>query len=149
MVKSSATHSVASDVLFAPRSPVVVDWNASSVAVFELFQIALAADHWQRRCIPHLLLNSLQTAKHTHTHTHTHWILLKQETMSGSGISWDIGPMQVCNSFQTDNHASTPPPLCFLQAGCPSCRPTNSVKALKAFLQTTQVTRIFHSNSPN
>jgi len=32
---------------------------------------------------------------------------------------------------QTDNHASTPP-LSFLQAGCPSCRPTNSVKALKA-----------------
>jgi len=39
--------------------------------------------------------------------------------------------MQVCTSLQTDNHASTPP-LCFLQAGCPSCRPTNSVKALKA-----------------
>jgi len=39
--------------------------------------------------------------------------------------------MQVCTSFQTDNHASTPP-LSFLQAGCPSCRPTNSVKALKA-----------------
>jgi len=32
---------------------------------------------------------------------------------------------------QTDNHTSTPP-LSFLQAGCPSCRPTNSVKALKA-----------------
>ena len=41
--------------------------------------------------------------------------------------------MQVCTSLQTDNHASTPP-LCFLQAGCPSCRPTNSVKALKAHL---------------
>jgi len=39
--------------------------------------------------------------------------------------------MQVCTSLQTDNHASTPP-LSFLQAGCPSCRPTNSVKALKA-----------------
>ena len=39
--------------------------------------------------------------------------------------------MQVCTSLHTDNHASTPP-LCFLQAGCPSCRPTNSVKALKA-----------------
>ena len=39
--------------------------------------------------------------------------------------------MQVCISLQTDNHASTPP-LSFLQAGCPSCRPTNSVKALKA-----------------
>ena len=42
-----------------------------------------------------------------------------------------LGHMQVCTSLQTDNHASTPP-LCFLQAGCPFCRPTNSVKALKA-----------------
>ena len=39
--------------------------------------------------------------------------------------------MQVCTSHQTDNHASTPP-LIFLQTGCPSCHPTNSVKALKA-----------------
>jgi len=39
--------------------------------------------------------------------------------------------MQVCTSLQTDNYASTPP-LSFLQAGCPSCRPTNSIKALKA-----------------
>jgi len=60
-------------------------------------------------------------------------ILLKQLTVSGSGISWAIcmGYMQVCTSLQTDNHASTPL-LSFLQAGCPSCRPTNSVKALKA-----------------
>ena len=42
-----------------------------------------------------------------------------------------LGHMQVCTALQTDNHASTPP-LSFLQAGCPSCRPTNSVKALKA-----------------
>ena len=41
------------------------------------------------------------------------------------------GHMQVCTSLQTDNHTSTSP-LSFLQAGCPSCRPTNSVKALKA-----------------
>jgi len=41
-----------------------------------------------------------------------------------------LGCMQVCTSLQSDNHASTPP-LNFLQAGCPSCRPTNSVKALK------------------
>jgi len=39
--------------------------------------------------------------------------------------------MQVFTSLQTDNHASTPP-LSFLQAGCHSCRPTNSVKAPKA-----------------
>jgi len=42
-----------------------------------------------------------------------------------------LGHMQVSTSLQTDNHASTPP-LSFLQAGCPSCRPTNSVKAMKA-----------------
>jgi len=42
-----------------------------------------------------------------------------------------LGHMQVCILLQTDNHTSTPP-LCFLQARCPSCRPTNSFKALKA-----------------
>ena len=43
--------------------------------------------------------------------------------------------MQVCTSLQTDNHASTTP-LSFLQAGCPSCHLTNSVKALKAVTHT-------------
>jgi len=42
-----------------------------------------------------------------------------------------LGHMQVCTSLQTDkehqHHHSV-----FLQAGCPSCRPTNSIKALKA-----------------
>jgi len=60
-------------------------------------------------------------------------------------IEWQwhqLGHMQVCISLQTDNHASTPP-LKILQARCPSCRPTNSVKALKAYsiLQTNKKTR--------
>jgi len=38
--------------------------------------------------------------------------------------------MQVCTSLQTDNHASITP-LSFLQARCPSCHPTNSIKAVK------------------
>ena len=42
-----------------------------------------------------------------------------------------LGHMQVCTSLQTDNHASTPP-LSLLQAGCPSCRPNNSIKVMKA-----------------
>jgi len=56
-----------------------------------------------------------------------------------SEYQWhQLGHMQVCTSLQTeDNHASTPP-LCFLQAGCSSCRPTNSVKALKAQTWTQQ-----------
>ena len=49
-----------------------------------------------------------------------------------------LGHMQVCTLLQRDNHASTPP-LSFLQARCPSCCPTNSVKALKA-------TQWFHIN---
>jgi len=48
--------------------------------------------------------------------------LVQQEIVSGSGKSWAI-----CKST---SHTSTPP-LSFLQAGCPSCHPTNSIKALK------------------
>ena len=59
------------------------------------------------------------------------WILLKQETVSGSGINWAI-----CKSAPCPRQITTPVPhhhhSVFLQAGCPSCCPTNSVKALKA-----------------
>jgi len=57
------------------------------------------------------------------------WILLKQETVSGNGISW-----AVCKSAPRSRQMTTPVPhhSSFLQAGCPSCRPINSVKALKA-----------------
>ena len=61
-----------------------------------------------------------------------------------------LGHMQVCTSLQTHNHASTPP-LSFLQAGCPSCRPTNSIKALKAKtkrLVNTLKTNLFFVNVP-
>jgi len=53
--------------------------------------------------------------------------------------------MEVCTLLQTDNHASTPP-LSFLQAGCTSCRPTNSVKALKAdVVEIIRLTEIVES----
>jgi len=42
-----------------------------------------------------------------------------------------LGHMQVLHLAPDRYHTSTSP-LSFLQAGCPSCRPTNSVKALKA-----------------
>jgi len=56
------------------------------------------------------------------------WILLEQETVSGSGISWVI-----CKSAPHSRQTTTPAShySVFSQAGCPSCRPTNSVKALK------------------
>jgi len=87
---------------------------------------------------------------HTHTHTHTLLTVFSGTTQVSryqkgktnldftgardSEWQWhQLGYMQVCTSHQTDNHASTPP-LSFLQAGCPSCHPTNSVEALKAFV---------------
>ena len=62
------------------------------------------------------------------------WILLKQQTVSGSGISWAI-----CKSAPRSRQITTPARhhSSFLQAGCPSCRPTNSVKALKANTKST------------
>jgi len=55
--------------------------------------------------------------------------------MMGFGVQWhQLDHMQtICTSLQTDNHASTPP-ISFLQAGCPSCRPTNSINTLKAHI---------------
>jgi len=51
-----------------------------------------------------------------------------------SGWLWhQLDHIQICTLLQTGNHASTPP-LSFLQAGCPSCHPTNSVKVLKAMI---------------
>jgi len=46
-----------------------------------------------------------------------------------------LSHMQVHTLLQTDNHASTQHSS-FLQAGCPSCRPINSIKALKADYNT-------------
>ena len=124
--------------------PMVARWCAS-------------LDEWQLEYQP--AWNCHNSNRYTHTHTRLMalcrglprwagtrkvkpiWILLKQETVDGSGISWAI--MQVCTSLQTDNHTSTLPLLCFLQASCPSCRPTNSIKALKA----TDKSRIFIGNS--
>ena len=104
--------------------------------------------HQQRRC-RQLCTGHVHGARHTeqlsfvdnYTHTHTHtclkalfpglpgwagtrkvkpmWILLKLETVCGSGISWAA-------STPATHHSS------FLQARCPSCHPTNSIKALVA-----------------
>ena len=53
--------------------------------------------------------------------------LLEQEIVSGSGICWAI-----CKSAPHPRKPCQHPTTQFLQAGCPSCCLTNSVKALKA-----------------
>jgi len=88
----------------------------------------------------------------THTHTHTRltalfpglprwagtrkvnaiWILLKQETVSGSGISWAI-----CKSAPRSRKITMPAPhhSVFYR---PDALPANSVKALKAWTEIKQ-----------
>jgi len=95
----------------------------------------------------------LSPLSNTHTHpfngpfSGTTWVSQYQKGKTNldfteardSEWQWhQLDHMQVYISLQTDSHASTPP-LSFLQAGCPSCRPTNSVKALKASLSKTKV----------
>jgi len=97
-----------------------------------------------------LILSNEFYDKDTYTHTFngpfsgTTWVSRYQKGKTNldfteardSAWKWhQLGHMQVCTSHQTENHSSNPP-LCFLQAGCPSCRPTNSVKALKAHKDT-------------
>jgi len=62
------------------------------------------------------------------------WILLKQETVSGSGIS-----LAICKSAPRSRQITMPPPhhSVFYR---PSCHPTNSVKALKALTPTAECT---------
>ena len=100
------------------------------------------------------------TYRYTHTHTHPFNGPLSETTQVSryqkgktnldfteardSEWKWhQLGHMQVCTYLQTDNNASTPP-LCFLQTGCPSCRPTSRIKALKALF--TNARRKFQSN---
>ena len=105
-----------------------------------------------------LLLMLAHSSSTTYTHTHPFngpfpglprfpgtrkvkpiWILKARD----SEWQWhQLGHMQVCTSLRTDNHASIPP-FSFLQAGCPSCHPANSVKALKA-----QSTTYTHTHTP-
>jgi len=106
---------------------------------------ANAHDHYDIR-----VSSVISCTRYTHTHTHTHpfnglfsgttQVSRYQKNKTNLDVTeardsewqwYQLGHMQVCTSLQTDNHASTPP-LNFLQAGCPSCCLTNSVKALKA-----------------
>ena len=56
--------------------------------------------------------------------------LLEQEIVSGSGISW-----ATCKSASRSRQTTTPVShhSVFLQAGCPSCHPNNSISRLKKY----------------
>jgi len=94
--------------------------------------------------------NAVQQTIHSNTHTRLRalcpglpgwagtrkakpiWILLKQEIVSGSGISWTI-----CKSAPRSRQITTPAPHCSVFTGrMPFLPPNQSVKALKAWQYT-------------
>jgi len=72
------------------------------------------------------------------------WILLKQETVTGSGITWPYASLAHRSRQKT---MPAPHHSVFYGAGCPSCRPTNSVKALKANAFTFHSTQKVNSET--
>jgi len=69
------------------------------------------------------------------------WILLKQETVGGSGISWAI-----CTSLQTDNHTSTPPLSFYRPDALPAAQPTASKHWRQLTALTVNWTRSIRSS---
>ena len=103
----------------------------------------------------YLSYNTLHYVTHTHTHTHTRltapfpglprwagtrkvkpiWILLKQDTVSGSGISWDI-----CKSAPHSRQITTPAPhrwVFYRPDALPATQPTASKHWRQTLLYVT------------
>jgi len=75
-----------------------------------------------------ILSGTIWLSQYQNSKTKTNLDFLQQKTVSGSRISWAI-----CKSAPGPRRITTPTPIThFLQAGCPSYLPTNSIKAVKA-----------------
>jgi len=139
----------------APRAePVVRQQRVDVDVVAHVGEVALACHEDELAMIPATSAENTNTAvlymlQGWYTHTRTHpfncpfsgTTQVSQYEKGKTNLDYteardnkwqwhQLGHMQVCTSLQIDNHASTPP-LSFLQAGCPSCCPTDSIKALK------------------
>jgi len=115
-----------------------------AVAVFDVRERETDRHHTVTYILPRAVSINTQQS-HTHTHTfnshlsRTAQVSRYQKSKTNLDFTeardreWQwhqLDHMQVCTLLQTDSHSSTSP-LSFLQAGCPSCNPTNSIKALK------------------
>jgi len=118
--------------------------DALYIATFIQTQISFSYDATKENKILHCIM--LQSTSYTHIHpfngplSGTTRVSRYQKGKTSLDFTeskdsewhwYQQGHMQVCTSLHPDNHASTSS-LGFLLAGCPSCRPTNSVKAMKA-----------------
>ena len=110
---------------------------AAAAAAYRCEQLVASQPFSCFACCILLLLLPLPPPSPLHTHTHTHTpfngalsgtIRMSRYQKGKTNLDFteardsewqwrQLGHMQVCTSLQTDNHASTPPLKCFLQAG--------------------------------
>jgi len=134
--------------VFQKKLSVIDCWSGS-------LQVEYAVKIVKAFLIIKQIWNKMKYMTDTHTHTHpfngpfsvTTRVSRYQKGKTNldfteardSEWQWhQLGHMHVCTLLETDNHAINPP-LTFLQAGCHSCRPANSVKALKGYMTEIQI----------
>jgi len=124
--------------------PVKTGWWGTGVFIC-LEQVANDLHGWMMFLLPNqqckcteVLCDALRR-----NHTHSHFTAISPGPPGWAGASRELLDFMVHgrgrhtdhpagrHSIRT-NHCPPPPSPHFLQAGCPSCRPSNSVKALKA-----------------
>ena len=107
----------------------------------------------------------LNQATYTHTHTHTHTHPFNGPFSKTTRVSWyqkgktnldfteatdsewqwhQLGNMHVCNSLQTDNHASTPPLVFYRPDPLPAAQPTASKQPTDLFLNVYLIPHFMH-----
>ena len=146
----NSIHTVTQSANQSTNHPINKSVN-QSISEMLLWTIYWAATHKQLQSLKWTTMTS--TAKHASIdllldHTHTHgplsgttqvtgtrkvkpiWILLEQETVGGSGVSWAI-----CNSTPRSRQITMPAPhhSVFYRPDALPAAQTNSVKALKAY----------------
>ena len=121
------------------------------------------------RKLPACTHRQTQTHTHARTHAHTHTHPFNGPFSGTTQVShyqrgktnldfteardseWQchqLGHMQVCTLLQTDNHVTCQHPTTLFFYRCPSCCPTNSVKALKTSCQPQKPREEKPNNSP-
>jgi len=64
-------------------------------------------------------------------------VFIEAQDDGGGGDNWTTGAISRAK-LQSNHHHQQTSIQFYLQAGCPSCRPTNSVKALKGKTHRSQ-----------
>ena len=98
-------------------------WN--DVPPLTLMQPVILPHYYSHFTTVWILSGTIRVSQYQKDNTKANLYFLEQETVSGRGITWAIRKFAPCPG-QPCQHLSTQ----YLQAGCPSCHPTNSIKAL-------------------